>query len=80
MGVQDLLNQAFRFYRDVNRNERYDDRGYALTRLAIAEGEKIGPDDLNTRINQIPDVENIDYLESTYKPGSYFNFGLNFTF
>lgn len=82
VGVQDILNQAFRFYRDVNRNGKYDPAEYDLTSLAIDEGEKLGSGLENPQlgINPIPDVETIDYMEYRYRPGSYYNVGLNFTF
>ncbi|MBC7923082.1 MAG: TonB-dependent receptor [Ferruginibacter sp.] len=52
-GVQDLLNQPYRFSRDVTLDGKYN-----------------------------PDLRTVngqgDYLESTYRPGSYYSFGVLF--
>jgi len=79
LGVQDLLNQSFRFFRDVDRNRKYNPTEYDKLNLAIRRGEALGPHD-GLDLYLIPDVEGMDYMEYKYRPGSYFSFGLNFSF
>ncbi|RDC61861.1 TonB-dependent receptor [Adhaeribacter pallidiroseus] len=62
LGVQDLLNQPFRIYRDV-----VPDQKYKPNKLA-----EIPRSDQPTFTS--------DYLEATYKPGSYYSFGVQLTF
>ncbi|WP_207423084.1 outer membrane beta-barrel protein [Desertivirga brevis] len=80
MGVQDLLNQSYRFFRDVDRNRKYNPTKYNKLDLAIQRGEILGPTLMGNDLYRIPDVESMDYVEYEFKPGSYYNVGLNFTF
>lgn len=63
VGVQDLLNQPVRVYRDESLNEKYDPENVVFRSGGTGTSAKYG-----------------DYLSSTYKPGSYYSVGVNFTF
>jgi TonB-dependent receptor len=65
-GVQDVLNQPYRFFRDVIPDEQF--KPNQLSREGqIAGGTKFAG-------------WTSDYLEERYRPGSYFSFGVLLTF
>ncbi|MCU0352196.1 MAG: TonB-dependent receptor [Cytophagales bacterium] len=67
-GVQDLLNQPFRFFRDVVPDQRFSTNVGQGILGGVSSGQP-----LEAELTR-------DFLEQSYRPGSYYTLGLLFTF
>jgi TonB-dependent receptor len=68
IGVQNLLNQSVRWFRDTNQDTKYN------------EGFDPKSDFLANPITGGGAGTNKDYLDMQYYPGAYYSFGVNLTF